>query len=254
MIPRNLRHIRLFRPSIPLHRPTAIRGSSPVATSLFHTSAPRRNELPKSPFQTFVDVLKEELRKNRELLDNVKQLQGDVDKLQDSEALKRAKSLYEKARVCFINHFLSYIDHSFFSQLTSSIQENPRLRAAAEELRKGGMKVSDAVSEALKSMEESEIMRHVILFFRSNLNIIEHILARFQKPPLPFPLRLEQPRSPSEIQLHIKNLKILCLMPLMIVEHPDMLVSKKKRLDELEGKRGWLKQERKADWHHVLRG
>ena len=47
------------------------------------------------------------------------------------------------------------------SQLTSSIKENPRLRAAAEELKKTGVKVGDAVSEALKTMEESEIMRAV---------------------------------------------------------------------------------------------
>ena len=46
-------------------------------------------------------------------------------------------------------------------QLTSSIKENPRLRAAAEELKRQGGKVGDAVGEALKSMEESEIMRAV---------------------------------------------------------------------------------------------
>lgn len=46
-------------------------------------------------------------------------------------------------------------------QLTSSIKENPRLRAAAEELKKTGVKVGDAVSEALKTMEESELMRAV---------------------------------------------------------------------------------------------
>jgi hypothetical protein len=34
-------------------------------------------------------TLKEELQKNRELQDNVKQLQGDVDKLADSEAMKK---------------------------------------------------------------------------------------------------------------------------------------------------------------------
>ena len=45
--------------------------------------------------------------------------------------------------------------------MTSSIKENPRLRAAAEELRKTGVKVGDAVGEALKSMEESELMRAV---------------------------------------------------------------------------------------------
>ncbi|KAI0047229.1 TIM44 subunit of mitochondria import inner membrane translocase [Auriscalpium vulgare] len=114
-----------------------------VASSSFHSSARRANELPKSPFQTFVDVLRDELRKNRELQDNVKQLQGDVDKLQDSEAMKRAKAAYERAR------------------LTSSIKENPRLRAAAEELKKTGVKVGDAVSEALKSMEESDIARAI---------------------------------------------------------------------------------------------
>ncbi|KAG6900320.1 hypothetical protein C0993_012517 [Termitomyces sp. T159_Od127] len=65
----------------------------------FHSSSRRQNELPKSPFQTFVEVLKDELRKNRELQDNVKQLQGDVDKFQDSEAMKRARAAYERARV-----------------------------------------------------------------------------------------------------------------------------------------------------------
>lgn len=71
-----------------------------VQTSAFHSSSSRQSELPKSPFQTFVEVLREELRKNRELQDNVKQLQGDVDKLQDSEAMKKAKAAYERARVC----------------------------------------------------------------------------------------------------------------------------------------------------------
>ena len=75
------------------YRPTA--GS--VAT--FHHTSRRNDELPKSPFQTFVDVLREELRKNRELQENVKQLQGDVDKLQDSEAMRKARAAYEHARV-----------------------------------------------------------------------------------------------------------------------------------------------------------
>ena len=55
--------------------------------------------MPKSPFQTFVEVLREELKKNRELQENVKQLQGDVDKFQDSEAMKKARDAYERARV-----------------------------------------------------------------------------------------------------------------------------------------------------------
>ena len=39
------------------------------------------------------------------------------------------------------------------------------MRAAAEEMHKAGVKVGDAVSEALKSMEESELMRAVHLLF-----------------------------------------------------------------------------------------
>jgi import inner membrane translocase subunit TIM44 len=46
-------------------------------------------------------VLRDELKKNRELNENVKQLQGDVDKFQDSETMKKAKAAYEQARVCY---------------------------------------------------------------------------------------------------------------------------------------------------------
>ncbi|CAE6513782.1 unnamed protein product [Rhizoctonia solani] len=113
------------------------------ARAQFHASANRRNEI-KSPFQTFVDVLKEEIQKNRELQQNVKQLQGDVDKFQDSEAMKQARDMYERARASRIH-----------STLTSSIKENPKLRAAAEELRNNGIKISDAVGEAVRSLEAS---------------------------------------------------------------------------------------------------
>ena len=54
-----------------------------------------------------------------------------------------------------------HVSYHCVQKLTSSIKENPRLRAAAEELRKQGVKVGDAVSEALKSMEESDLMRAV---------------------------------------------------------------------------------------------
>jgi import inner membrane translocase subunit TIM44 len=116
MLPRHLRSFVAGQRARPLsaHRPAAASTSlprySPVSHSLsrpannsasrsFHSTSRRHDELPKSPFQTFVDVLRDELRKNRELQENVKQLQGDVDKLQDSEAMKRAREVYERARV-----------------------------------------------------------------------------------------------------------------------------------------------------------
>jgi mitochondrial import inner membrane translocase subunit TIM44 len=92
--PSNARKIALA-----IHRSTIYPPPFRISAATFHSSSCRNDELPKSPFQTFVDVLKEELRKNRELQDNVKQLQGDVDKLQDSEAMKRARAAYERARV-----------------------------------------------------------------------------------------------------------------------------------------------------------
>lgn len=108
MIPRHLQSLALksaARNRFLLSRrsaayPPPYRIAQQTYSAGFHSSASRRNELPKSPFQTFVDVLKEELRKNKELQDNVKQLQGDVDKFQDSEAMKKAKAAYERARVC----------------------------------------------------------------------------------------------------------------------------------------------------------
>jgi len=53
----------------------------------------------RSPFAAFVEAIREEVRKNREWQDSVKQLGGEVDKVQDSEAMKKAKEAYERARV-----------------------------------------------------------------------------------------------------------------------------------------------------------
>lgn len=93
-----------------------------LVTAGFHSSSSRRNEGPKSPFQTFVDVLKDELRKNRELQDNVKQLQGDVDKLQDSEAMKKARAAYERARVRVSFLFIYFRDVKLVDILLADVK------------------------------------------------------------------------------------------------------------------------------------
>lgn len=93
--------------------PAARRGA---ALRLFSTTRPSHSDAPpkdekkkadepdttvagRSPFQAFVDVLKDEVRKNREWQDSVKQLQGEASKVQDSEAMRKAKEVYERARV-----------------------------------------------------------------------------------------------------------------------------------------------------------
>jgi import inner membrane translocase subunit TIM44 len=64
-------------------------------------SKPRfeENAAPQSPWKVFVQTLREEIDKTQGFADNVKQLQGEVDKAADSEAMKKARALYEKTRV-----------------------------------------------------------------------------------------------------------------------------------------------------------
>lgn len=82
------------------------------------------------------------------------------------------------------------------------VKENPRIIAAADELRKTGAKVGDAVSEALKSMEESEVMRVVSFsYVHRTTDIYSNISSyRFHELRLLCPTRSPQPLSPSEIQ------------------------------------------------------
>ena len=77
--------------------------------------------------------------------------------------MKKAKDAYKRARVraCPPIHCSKPDSIGLSLQLASRIKEDPKLRAAAQELRKAGVQVGGAVSEALKSMEESEVMRAV---------------------------------------------------------------------------------------------
>lgn len=107
MLPRNLlARAGHLKSTSPHHRlvllargPIPTRAVSVFQTSNFHSSSRRLDEIPKSPFQTFVEVLREEIRKNREIQEGVKQLHGEVDAVRDSEAMRRAKEAYERARV-----------------------------------------------------------------------------------------------------------------------------------------------------------
>ena len=111
-----------------------------VLKRALHSTA-RCENIPRSPFQVFVDTLRQELTKSREFQDNLKQLQGESAKFQDSETMRKAREAYERARI------------------VSSIKHNPRLQAAAEQLRKNGGQISAAIGTTLRQMEESELMR-----------------------------------------------------------------------------------------------
>ncbi|KAN0062466.1 protein translocase subunit [Thecaphora frezii] len=129
----------MTRPHLALLRHASRRLPLPPLRA-FHTT-PRLRNVPKSPFQVFVDTLKQELRKNQEMQENMRQLQGDVGKMQDSETMRKMREAYERARI------------------VASIKENPRLQKAAEALRRSGGQVGDAVGATLRQMEESEIVK-----------------------------------------------------------------------------------------------
>lgn len=107
----------------------------------FHATHRRLEGPKKSPFQAFVDTLREELKKSQEMQENMRQLQGEAGKVQDSETMKKMREAYERARII------------------TSIKENPRLQKAADALRKSGGQVGDAVGATLKQMEESELIK-----------------------------------------------------------------------------------------------
>lgn len=117
------------------------RATTSLARYRTFSSSSRRFDTPRSPFAVFVETLKAELRKNQELQENVRQVSGDVSKIQDSESLKRMRDAYERARII------------------TSIKENPRLQSAAEALKKSGHSVGEAVGATLKQMEESELIK-----------------------------------------------------------------------------------------------
>ncbi|CAK9783382.1 putative peripheral mitochondrial membrane protein [Cutaneotrichosporon oleaginosum] len=111
---------------------------------------------PQSPFKVFLRVFKEEIDKNQGWQQNVKQLQGDVDKMADSEAMKKAREMYERTRI------------------TNMMKENPRLAAAVEDLKKAGVSVNEAVSRAL---QDSEVLKAIARVSNSVAMFADHATA-----------------------------------------------------------------------------
>ncbi|TYJ54333.1 hypothetical protein B9479_004998 [Cryptococcus floricola] len=145
-----LRALRLrqapLQPRLLPIRPQSLRPISSTARLLDDKKSekkrqqPEDNGPPRSPWAVFTQVLKEEINKNKGWQDNVKQLQGDVDKMADSAAMKKMRESYEKAR------------------LANLIKNNPRIQSAVTDLQKAGISVQDAVQHALR---DSEVLKAI---------------------------------------------------------------------------------------------
>lgn len=62
-----------------------------------------------SPLKVFVDTIREQIKKNKEIQEGVKSLQDESGKLAESDALKKAKEMYEKAKVSRNCYFRSLV-------------------------------------------------------------------------------------------------------------------------------------------------
>lgn len=100
--------LRIHHPPLPTMSAyrTLLAASNPRAriTTLPRSAMAARHY--SSPIKVFVDTIKEQMKKNKELQEGVKSLQDESGKLAESDALKKAKEMYEKARVCIVLYSL----------------------------------------------------------------------------------------------------------------------------------------------------
>ncbi|KAI9274504.1 hypothetical protein BDA99DRAFT_497717 [Phascolomyces articulosus] len=93
-----------------------------------------------SPFKVFMDTIKDQIKKDKELQQGVKSLQDESGKLNESEALKKAKEMYEKAKL-------------------QQSEQSERLKEASEKFSKAAGKVSESVNKSWKEASETEFAK-----------------------------------------------------------------------------------------------
>lgn len=97
----------------------------------------------QSAFSKFVETLKEQIKKNKELQESVKKLQDESGKAGDSDALKKAKDAFEKAK----------------ESAAGASVATEKLKQTAEQFKKATDKLGETVSETLKGAAENEFIK-----------------------------------------------------------------------------------------------
>ncbi|RUS32974.1 hypothetical protein BC938DRAFT_473643 [Jimgerdemannia flammicorona] len=115
--------------------PTSLRVSSTTATAVRHYT---------SPVKAFIDVFKEQLKKNKDIQQNIKQLQDETGKMAESDTLKRAKEVFEKAKEGTAS--TTHIGAEKFKQ-------------ASETISKAASQVGETVSQTFKEASEAEFVK-----------------------------------------------------------------------------------------------
>ncbi|KAG9306297.1 hypothetical protein G9A89_018180 [Geosiphon pyriformis] len=102
---------------------------------------PRRSV---SAFAKFMETFKAQIQKNKELQQNMKLLQDQAGSLGESEALRKAKKVYERAKEG--------------AETTTSIGSEA-IKQSVEELKKSAERIGSTVSETLKEVSETEFVK-----------------------------------------------------------------------------------------------
>ncbi|KAF9939477.1 protein translocase subunit [Mortierella antarctica] len=97
----------------------------------------------QSAFSKFVETLKEQIKKNKELQDSVKKLQDESGKVGESDALRKAKDAFGKAK----------------ESAASANIATEKIKQTAEQLKKATGKIGETVSETLKGAAENEFVK-----------------------------------------------------------------------------------------------
>ncbi|KAI7856078.1 hypothetical protein BDC45DRAFT_504252 [Circinella umbellata] len=93
-----------------------------------------------SPFRVFMDTIKDQIKKDKELQDGVKSLQDESGKFAESDALKKAKEMYEKAKL-------------------QQSEQSKHLKEASEKFSQAAGKVSESVNKSWKEASETEFAK-----------------------------------------------------------------------------------------------
>lgn len=93
-----------------------------------------------SPLKVFMDTIRDQMKKNKDLQEGVKSLQDESGKLAESDALRKAKEMYEKAKA-------------------QQSEQNVRLREASEKISQAAGKVGESVNKRFKEASETEFAK-----------------------------------------------------------------------------------------------
>ncbi|CAG8477591.1 16843_t:CDS:2 [Funneliformis mosseae] len=97
-----------------------------------------------TPFEKFVETIKEQVQKNKELQQNVKLLQDQAGQFGESDALRKAKEVYTKAKEGAEN---------------TTTLGSEKLKKSMDEIKKSAEKIGSTVSETIDKVGETPFVK-----------------------------------------------------------------------------------------------